>query len=137
MKRKLCLLKNKRAEGYIDVCVTVVVFVMLILSIIHVSGLFILHQQVDVVCDNILEAATASGRFDTEVHSMAAAMKAQYFDFDYQTQAAHYHSGKCVQLGEPMTVTVKLHTYFQLFGDIQVPMTITVTKSGLSERYWK
>ncbi len=131
------LLKNKKAEGYIDVCVTVVVFVMLILSIIHVSGMFILHQQVDVVCNNILEAATASGRFGTEVQDTIADMKDQYFDFSYALSADRYYSGRSIQLGEKMTVTVRLNTTFQLFGDIQVPMTITVTKSGLSERYWK
>jgi hypothetical protein len=51
----------------------------------------------------------------------------EYFNVDYRR----------VQLGTRMSVTVSYDTYIKGLGIFKIPITVTVTKSGLSERYWK
>lgn len=66
-------------------------------------------------------------------------MKSQLFDFDVSVSADSYYnvSYKKVQLGNTMKVTVKVQTKLVGIGIVNIPVTCTSTRSGISERYWK
>ena len=130
---------NKKGEGYIDICVGVVCFCMLLVVAINLFSFVTLRIELDQIADNVLEAATESGAFSTEYNDMVTAMKSDYYTFTATPGADSYFntSLKRVQLGEKMWVTVSVTTNVKGLGVVKIPVTITVKKTGLSEKYWK
>ena len=132
-------LKNKRGEGYIDMCVGVVVFVMVLVIAINIFSFITLRIELDQIADELIEEATYRGAFDGEFSMRDDAMMDQFFYYDIETGADKYFntSLRRVQLGDPMWVKVSVDTYIKGLGVFKIPVTVTVKKSGLSERYWK
>ena len=89
--------------------------------------------------EELIEAATYSGSFDTRFDQCCADMQDDYFDFDVDYDADSYFNStyERVQLGERMWVTVSVRTYVRGLGVFKIPVTVSVTRSGLSEKYWK
>ena len=121
------LLKNKRAEGYIDICVGVVAL------------LCVLVLTINIYSEQLIQVATYNGCFSDEFNQRANDLKTQFFDFDYTVSASSYYNAalKKVQLGQKMTVTVSVQTKLVGVGVVSVPITCTSTRSGISEKYWK
>ena len=136
MKR---LLKNKNGEGYVDMCVFVVVFVMIIILAMNIFSFITLKVELDQVAEELIETATYSGRFDDEFYDRDMNMLDQYFYYDIDYGADKYYNAtyQKVQLGDPMWVTVSVETYLKGFGEIKIPVTVSVTRSGISQHYWK
>ena len=133
------LLKSRKGEGYIDMCVGVVCFVMVLVVAINIFSFVTLRIELDEIADNVLEAATESGAFGTEYNSMVSSMKSDYYGFSAAPGAERYFntSLKRVQLGEKMWVTVSVQTKVKGLGIFEIPVTVSVKKTGLSEKYWK
>lgn len=133
------LLKCKRGEGYVDMCVGVIVFVMILVIAINIFSFITLRIELDQIADEILEASTYSGAFGGESQDAYERMLDQYYDFDLDIGADEYFNSyyKRVQLGHPMYVTVSVDTYIKGLGVFKIPVTVTVTRSGLSQKYWK
>ena len=72
-------LKNKRGEGYIDMCVGVVVFVMVLVIAINIFSFITLRIELDQVADELIEAATYSGEFRSDFNKADNAMMEDYF----------------------------------------------------------
>ena len=83
-------LKNKRGEGYVDVCVGVVVFVMIIVIAINIFSFITLRVELDHICDEILEASTYSGAFGDDSQDAYERMLDEYYDFDLEIGADEY-----------------------------------------------
>ena len=132
-------LKNKRGEGYIDMCVGVVVFVMVLVIAINIFSFITLRIELDQIADELIEEATYRGAFDGEFSMRDDAMMDQYFYYDIETGADKYFntSLRRVQLGDAMWVKVSVDTYIKGLGVFKIPVTVSVKKSGLSEKYWK
>lgn len=132
-------IRNKKAEGYIDTCVGVVVFVMVLVIAINIFSFITLKVEMDQIAKELIEAATYSGSFDTQFDQCCADMQDDYFDFDVDYDADSYFNStyERVQLGERMWVTVSVRTYVRGLGVFKIPVTVSVTRSGLSEKYWK
>lgn len=130
-------LKSKRGEGYIDICISVLVFVMLLVVFINVMSLITLHQDMAIICDNLIETATATGEFGTEFQQTHSDMSDKYGQYDLEYEAEEFLSDNKVQLGKRMTVTISIETYVKGLGAFKIPITVKVNKYGLSERYWK
>ena len=124
------IMKNRRGEGYIDICVGVVVFVMVLVIAINIFSFVALRVEMDQIADELIESATYYGCFD---------MRSDYFDFTTSYGADKYFNSTYhrVQLGNKMWVTVSVQTYVKGLGAFKIPVTLTVKKSGLSEKYWK
>ena len=60
-----------------------------------------------------------------------------YYDIDYGADRYFNSTYHRVQLGERMWVEISKHTYIKGLGVFKIPVTVSVKKSGLSERYWK
>ena len=115
-------LKNKRGEGYVDMCVGVIVFVMIL-----------------VIAIKLLETATYTGCFGSEFWERDSELLDQYYYYgiDYDADEYFNTSYHRVQLGHTMRVTVSVGTYVNGLGVFKIPVTLRVTRSGLSQKYWK
>lgn len=133
------ILHSKKGEGYVDMCVGVVVFVMILVIAINIFSFITLRIEMDQIADELIEAATYAGCFDDDFWHADSDMLDQYYYYDIDYGADRYFNStyRRVQLGERMWVEISKHTYVKGLGVFKIPVTVTVRKSGLSERYWK
>lgn len=134
------LLKSRRGDGYIDVVVGVLVSMMLIVLALNVFSFFTLHQDLDYFAKEMIEAACADGQTGGEAVRRAEELSEELgitpsysWNAEYMTPV----SARRVQLGDSMTIQVRYTAYVQGLGVFRIPVTMTVTHSGVSERYWK
>ena len=80
-----------------------------------------------------------SGCFNSDFWSADSDMLDQYYYYDIDYGADRYFNSSYhrVQLGERMWVEISKHTYIKGLGVFKIPVTVSVKKSGLSEKYWK
>mgnify|MGYP001117154635 CR=1 FL=1 len=83
------LLRAKRGEGYVDMCVGVVVFVMILVIAVNIFSFITLRIEMDQIADDLIEAATYSGCFNSDFWSADSDMLDQYYyyDIDYGADA--------------------------------------------------
>ncbi len=133
------LAASKKGEGYIDICVGVIVFVMVLVIAINIFNFVTLRIEMDQIADELIEAATYSGCFGSDFTNRYNDMLDEYFHYDIGYGANSYFNTqyKRVQLGKKMWVEVSVRTYIKGLGVFKIPVTLKVHKSGLSEKYWK
>ena len=136
MNKVIC---DKRGEGYVDVCIGVIAFVVVIVIAINIFSFITLRSDMELVADELLETATYTGCFGTDYGNMKTMLKSDYFDFDTSEGAGSFFNAayKRVQLGDTMWVEVRVTTYLRGVGAFKIPVTLTVKRSGISEKYWK
>ena len=130
---------NKRAEGYVDVAVAVLVISFLLILLVSVFGVIHQKQTLNQMCEQIVEIASINGCVDYEVMERyeqlceqtgltpTMTFEATYFDED---------TGK-VQLGDIISCTLTMETSIIGFGGELFPIDMTVTASGVSQVYWR
>jgi len=133
------LLHSRRGEGYIDTCIGVIVFVMILVVIINVFSFITLKTEMDEICDELIETATFTGEFGPDFWDRDGELLDKYYWYGIDTDAERYYNTtyQRVQLGDTMTVTINVTTYLKGFGIVKIPVNVSVTKSGISEKYWK
>lgn len=131
-------LKNKCGSMYVEHCVGLVAILLVVVLSLEVFSLFTLRVQMDRIAEDLLESATYSGCFGDEFEARAAQLRADHFDFDlnYGADAWFNSTYERVQLGSEMWVEITVSAEVSS-GAVDIPITVTVRKSGLSERYWK
>lgn len=132
-------IKNRKAEGYIDVAVAVLVISFLIVFLLSVFGLVSKKQDLNYMAAELVDTASSFGRVGTEVQDRYAklceetglhpAMNFEAVYFDPSTGA--------VQLGKVISVTLELDSSLLGFGGVIFPFSLTASASGLSRVYWK
>ena len=60
------ILRSNKGEGYVDMCVGVVVFVMILVIAINIFSFITLRVEMDQIADELIEAATYAGCFDDD-----------------------------------------------------------------------
>lgn len=132
------IFNSKKGDGYVDVCIGVVVFVMVLVIAMNIFEFVTLRVEMDQIADELIEAATFSGEFNDDFTDTDMAMLDDYYYYDIDYGADEYFNTayQRVQLGDRMWVKISVDTYIKGLG-IKIPITLTVKKSGLSERYWK
>ena len=130
---------NKRAEGYVDVAVAVLVISFLLILLVSVFGVIHQKQTLNQMAEQIVEIASINGCVDDEVMERyeqlceqtgltpTMTFEATYFDED---------TGK-VQLGDIISCTLTMETSLIGFGGELFPINMTVTASGVSQVYWR
>ena len=73
------LLRTKRGEGYVDMCVGVVVFVMILVIAVNIFSFITLRIEMDQIADDLIKAATYSGCFSGDFWSADSDMLDQYY----------------------------------------------------------
>ncbi|MBQ9483148.1 MAG: DUF4320 family protein [Ruminiclostridium sp.] len=129
----------RRGEGYVNVCIGVIAFVIVIVIAINIFSFITLRSDMEIVADELLETATYTGCFGADYDSIKNTLKGDYFDFDTAEGAESFFNAayKRVQLGDTMCVEVRVTTYLRGVGAFKIPVTLTVKRSGISEKYWK
>ncbi|MDD2268105.1 MAG: DUF4320 family protein [Eubacteriales bacterium] len=130
---------NKKGEGYIDTCVMVVVFVMILVVAINIFSFITLKVDMDEIADELIETAAFTGEFGDNFWKRNEELQAMYFYYDVDYSAEEYFNSALerVQLGDTMTVTIIIDTYIKGLGIFKIPVTLQVTKTQISEKYWK
>ena len=129
----------KRGEAFIEHCIVMVLVVMMLVIIINVFSFISVKVQLDKISDDLLQVAAYTGGFGEKFNEAKQNLEDTFFDFDVTVSADEWYSqsDKTVQLGNVMTVTVTRNTSLKGSGGFSIPMTVSSTRSGLSERYWK
>lgn len=132
------LLHSKKGDGYVDLCVGVLVFVMMLIIALNIFEFVTLRVEMDQIADQLIQSATYDGCFgerftDTDMNMLD---DYYYYDIDYGAEEYFNTTYQRVQLGDRMWVIVSVDTNIKGIG-INIPITLSVKKSGLSEKYWK
>ena len=136
MKKNLL---SRKAEGYIDICVGIIVLLSVLVLTLNIYTFLTLKQDMDEITEQLIEVATTNGCFGDEFNDRAAALKEQFFDFNVTVSADSWYNAsyKRVQLGKTMKVMISVQTKLIGVGVVEIPITATSTRSGLSQHYWK
>ncbi|WP_313340544.1 DUF4320 family protein [Sedimentibacter sp.] len=130
----LKLLKSKRGEGYIDVCVLVLCAMLVIALAVQVLPVFIAKNQLDTYATELCREAEISGRVGSETSRRAAVLTEQT---GLSPRIAWSKTGN-IQLNQEVTVTLTLERNIGLFGGFgSFPITLRSEASGKSEVYHK
>lgn len=130
----LKLLKSKRGEGYIDVCVLVLCAMLVIALAVQVLPVFIAKNQLNTYATELCREAEISGRVGSETSRRAAVLTEQT---GLSPRISWSKTGN-IQLNEDITVTLTLEKNIGLFGGFgSFPITLRSEASGKSEVYHK
>ena len=130
---------DRKGEGYIDICVGVIVFVTIIVITINIFSFITLRVEMDHIADELIDTATYLGCYGSEFTKRNDELQDEYYRYTVTTDADEYFNSyfRRVQLGHVMKVTVSVNTYIRGLGAFRIPVTLNVTRSGLSQKYWK
>ncbi|MGJ4851936.1 DUF4320 family protein [Bacillota bacterium Meth-B3] len=130
----LKLLKSRRGEGYIDVCVLVLCAMLVIALAVQVLPVFIAKNQLDTYATELCREAEVSGRVGSETSRRAAVLTEQT---GLSPRISWSKTGN-IQLNQEITVTLTLDKNIGLFGGFgSFPITLRSEASGKSEVYHK
>lgn len=127
------LLRSKRGEGYIDVCIIVLVVIMMLALFTAAAPVMTAKIQLDNSADELVREAEISGRIGAETTARARVLSEKT---GLSPKIEWSRNGK-IPLNQEFTVTltVTLDIGFGGFGSF--PVTLTSKASGKSEVYWK
>ena len=128
------ILKSKRGEGYIDVCVLVLCAVLVIVLAVRVLPVFIAKNQLDTYATELCREAEISGRVGRETSRRAAVLTEQT---GLSPRISWSKTGS-IQLNGEITVTLTLDMNIGLSGGSgSFPITLRSEASGKSAVYHK
>lgn len=128
------ILKSRRAEGYIDVCILVLCAMLVIALAVRVLPVYIQKQQVDTFAVELIREAEIAGRVGSETSRREQALREKT---GLQPTVTWSNPGR-IQLNEEVTVTVTYQTNIGLFSGFgSFPITLRSDAAGKSEVYWK
>ena len=129
-----CALKNRRGEGYIDICLLVLVAMLVLALCLKVLPVFVAKQQLDTFATELCREAEISGRVGSETNRRAAVLREKT---GIDPDIIWSDSGE-LQLNQEVTVIVTLRMNIGLFDSFcSFPVTLRAQASGKSEVYWK
>lgn len=132
------IFSSKKGEGYVDICITTVIFVMLTVIALNIFSFITLKNDMDQIADNLIVAATHSGGFGEDFTDVDMDMLDNYFYYDIDYGADEYFTSyDQVQLGDRMWVEISVDTTVKGLGIFEIPVTVKVKRSGISEVYWR
>lgn len=127
-------LKDRRGEGYIDICVLVLCAMLVVALAIKVFPVFIAKNQLDTFASELCRETEITGCVGSETSRRAAVLREQTgLDPDIS-----WSKTGDIQLNEEVTVTVTLRKDVGMFGGFgSFPVTLRAQASGKSEVYHK
>ena len=132
------IFSSKNGEGYVDICIASVIFVMLTVIALNIFSFITLKNDMDQIADELIVVATQTGRFDDEFGDADIYMLNNYFYYDIDCGADEFFTeADKVQLGDRMWVEISVETTVKGLGVFEIPVTLKVKRSGISEVYWR
>lgn len=128
------LLKSKKGEGFVDVCVLVLAVVLVLALVIRVAPVFVAKQNLDVFADELVRTAEIAGCVGSSTTAKANALRRET---GLNPSISWSRTGN-LQLGTEVTVTLTTQVNIGLFGEFaSFPITLTARATGTSEVYHK
>lgn len=128
------ILRSRRGEGYIDVCVLVLCAMLVIALTVQVLPAFIAKQQLDTFATELVREAEIAGRVGSETNRREQTLREQT-GLDPTVQWSD--TGR-IQLNEEVSVTLTYEIDLGLFAGFgSFPITLRADATGKSEVYWK
>ena len=128
------LLRSRRGEGYIDVCVLVLCAMLVIALAVKVFPVYVAKQQIDTFATELIREAEIAGRVGSETNRREQLLREQT---GLDPEVSWSRTGR-IQLNQEVTVTITYDTNIGLFGGFgSFPITLRSDASGKSEVYWK
>ena len=137
MKRRIL---NNKGESYIDVVVGVIAAMMVIVIALNIFSFLAIREDLEYYCKEMVEVCCIYGKTCDEVQDRDEAIVEEIgFSPDLSFDGTEYFNtnNRTVQYGEPIVVTVSYRTCLRGLGVFKIPVTLTVSHSGLSRKYWK
>ena len=133
-------IRSKSGDGYVGVVVSVLASTLLLVFIINTFAMITTKMNLDHYTKEILKTATIDGQISTNITARQNQLRTETgINPASVTWTATYFnaSQRTVQFGDKIEVRVTYQTRFYGFGPFNIPITMTATHSGLSQRYWK
>ena len=126
-------LKNRRAEGYVDVIVMVFVVVLFLSLTVNVVPVFIARSQLNTFAAELIRKAEIAGRVGTETTTRTNQLRS---NLGIDPHIAWSRTGN-IQINSEVTVTLTLHHDIGFFNFGSFPITLTARATGRSEVFWR
>ena len=131
------LLSSKKAEGYIDVAVTIMLVAFVLVFAVNMVSLVALNQNVKTIADQLVDYAAQQGTTNISAYASELRQKTG-IDFSYSfSESILFDSTGKVQLGDKIVCNVLYNVGFMGFGEASHAVTISASASGISRVYWK
>jgi len=128
------ILKSKRGDGYIDVCVLILCAMLVIALAVRVFPVFIAKQKLDTFATELVREAEIAGRIGSETSRREQLLR----ENTGLKPVVSWSEPGTLQLNEEITVTVTLQMDIGLFGNFgSFPVTLKAKAVGKSEVYHK
>ena len=122
------ILRSKRGEGYLDVCILVLCAMLVIALAVRIFPVFVAKQQLDTFATELIREAEIAGRVGSETDRREQALREQT---GLNPDISWSRTGR-------MAVTVTYETNIGLFSGFgSFPITLRADATGKSEVYWK
>ena len=132
------ILRSKKGEGYIDAVISLIVIMLVVVLCLNVFRFLTLRMDMDYFAREMVEAATVCGATSgSDITARYNELKDETGISPTVTWKATYFSGKKVQYGESIQVTISYTAELAGFGVTKIPVTVNARYSGLSQQYWK
>ena len=134
LRRTKYILKSRRAEGYIDICILVICAMLVIALAVRVFPVYIQKQQIDTFAVELIREAEIAGRVGIETTRRDQMLSEKTGLYPTVTWSK---TGK-IQLNEEIRVTVTYQANIGLFSGFgSFPIILRSDAAGKSEVYWK
>ncbi len=135
-ERRISLLREKRGEGYVDICIGALVFAALAVFALGLFAFLGERTAMDAYADRLAEVCAFEGRVPSDLTERVPPPKESY---EVEAGADDYfdEAAGTVQLGETLWVRVTYTGRLEGVFGFGIPVTVSVERKALSERYWK
>ena len=124
------ILRSKRGEGYLDVCILVLCAMLVIALAVRVFPVFVAKQQLDTFATELIREAEIAGRVGSETDRREQALREQT---GLNPDISWSRTGR-IQLNQEVAVTVTYETNIGLFSGFgSFPITLRADATGKSE----
>lgn len=133
------IFNSKKGGGYVEVCISALILITLAVIILNLFELVMLRVSLGQTADDLITVACYSGGFTDEFWECDTLHCDEYMYYDINYGADEYFdaSAETVQLGGSMWVEVSAGIDVKGAGAFKIPLTVSVKRFGISERYHK
>ena len=145
MKRqKKNILRDCRGElAYIGTAVTTLIILIVLAFILNIFSFLTIKQDMEYMCEQLVETAACAGSTDGRTFERLEELCGE-LGFDVSCVSLSFDgsdympgSSTLVQYGDTLSVTVTYRKQMGGFGVLDMPVSLTCTCSGISEKYHK
>lgn len=128
------VIRNRRGEGFVDVCVLVLAIVMVLALFVKVMPVFIAKKNLDTYASELVRTAEIAGCVGSATTAKNTSLRKE----TGLTPSVSWSRYGNIQLGQEVTVTLTYTVNIGLFGGFaSFPITLTAKATGTSEVYHK